>query len=153
MPSPWTFLPLSLHNRMWRASSFFQTLAHSHLCKARTRQGSFFGLQCWEWWERGTGSSPGETQSASMTKALPSITPDVQGQVSSPLHSGGTGENKTHKTKTPTCLQTTSVRASPNEVSARLRIPVLLSSEPDVPWASENEGHPVPEQNFFSELC
>ena len=68
-----------------------------------------------------------------MTKALPSITPDVQGQVSSALHSGGAGENKTHEAKTPTCLQTTSVRASPNEVSARLRIPVLLSSEPDVP--------------------
>ena len=148
---PGTFLPLPLHNRMWRASSFFQTLAHSHLCKARTRQGSFSRLQCREWWERGTGRT-GETQSASVTEVLLSVAPDVQGQVSCPLHSEARG-NKAHETKTLTCLQTTSVRASPIEVSARLRIPVLLSSEPDVPWASENEGHPVPEQNFFSELC
>lgn len=62
------------------------------------------------------------------------------------------GENPTDYAKKLTCLQTTSVRAAPNEVSTRLRIPVLLSSEPDVPWASENEGHPVPEQYFLSEL-
>ena len=91
---PGTFLPLPLHNRMWRASSFFQTLAHSHLCKARTRQGSFSRLQCREWWERGTGRT-GETQSASVIEVLLSVAPDVQGQVSCPLHSEARGKQST----------------------------------------------------------
>lgn len=65
---------------------------------------------------------------------------------------GSIRENKTDKTKKLTFLQTTSVRTDPSEVSTRLRMLVLLSSEPDAPWASENEGHPVPEQYFFSEL-
>lgn len=65
---------------------------------------------------------------------------------------GSIRENKTDKTKKLTFLQTTSVRTDPSEVSTCLRMPVLLSSEPDAPWASENEGHPVPEQYFFSEL-
>lgn len=70
------------------------------------------------------------------------------------LSRGSTGKNQTDKTtqKTPTCLHTTSVRVNPNEVSTRFRMLTSLSSEPDAPCASENAGHPEPEQYLWSEL-
>lgn len=102
-------------------------------------EGSSSYLQHPEWWEGGIGRGMRRNPVCCSDNHI------CQGQESS----CGTGENKS---KALTCLQTTSVRTDPKEVSTRLRIPVLLSSEPEVPCASENEGHPVPEPYFFSEL-
>lgn len=106
-----------------------------------TQEGSSSHLQRPEAWEGGIGSSVSGDPCAPVTARYAKATRGVCGT------GGSIGEDKEL-----TCLQTTSVRTNPKEMSTRLRIPVLLSSEPDVPWASENAGHPVPEQNFFSEL-
>lgn len=51
-----------------------------------------------------------------------------------------------------TFLQRTSVPALPRLLSGRRMMEVWLSSFPHVPWASLNEGQPVPESYLDSEL-
>lgn len=51
-----------------------------------------------------------------------------------------------------TFLQMTSVPALPRLLSGRRRMEVWLSSCPHVPWASVNDGQPVPESYLASEL-
>lgn len=51
-----------------------------------------------------------------------------------------------------TFLQRTSVPALPRLLSGRRMMEVWLSSCPHVPWASLNEGQPVPESYLDSEL-
>lgn len=51
-----------------------------------------------------------------------------------------------------TFLQRTSVPALPRLLSGRRMMEVWLSSRPHVPWASTNDGQPVPESYLASEL-
>lgn len=98
-------------------------------------------LEMWAWWREGT---LGDRQyfpelTVSATLLMRTLWPLCPGP------SGNTWPRWASH-----CLQTTSGPAGPSEVSTRLRIPGSPSSEPDVPWASENEGHPVPEKYFSS---
>lgn len=74
---------------------------------------------------------------------LLSITPDVQGQVYElPPKSGRhRGKQNTQSKDTHPFTDDLCASHSPNEVSARPRIPVLLSSEPEVPRAPQRTTH------------